>query len=328
MPRVIALTGATGFIGASLMNRLCSAGFQVRALYRETTTDRRTANRSVRWIPGNLEDSGSLDRLLNGAEGVIHCAGVVRGTEWQQFKQVNTDGVARMVQAAKRMHPSPRFLLLSSLAAREPHLSPYAASKRQGEGILETQGGSLEWAILRPPAVYGPGDREIAPLLRLMCHGLAPQATPEKSKFSMIYIDDLVEAILALMARDNWKQWTLELDDGRAGGYAWHEVVQTVASVVSRPVWRFTVPHLLLRSLAVINLWAGRTMGYAPMLSPGKIRELAHEDWTCNNRRITAKTGWRPRTTLKEGIIKTLVFLGVLPEKPTGHTKGPQHADL
>ena len=300
----------------------------MRALYRKANSARCAANRSVSWIPGNLEDTGSLERLLKGAEGVIHCAGVVRGNEWYQFKQVNTDGVARMVQAAKRMHPSPRFLLLSSLAAREPQLSYYAASKRQGEGILETRGGSLEWAILRPPAVYGPGDREIAPLLRLMCHGLAPQATPDKSKFSMIYIDDLAEAIMALMSRDGWKRWVFELHDGRPDGYAWREVVQTVSGVVSRPIWCFRVPHRLLRAIAVLNLWAARKIGFASMLSPGKMRELTHMDWTCDNERITTETGWRPHITLEEGIQKTLVFLGCLPEKPTGHTKGTQHADL
>jgi nucleoside-diphosphate-sugar epimerase len=174
MPRVIALTGATGFIGTAVLNRLRSAGFQVRALYRNTRADKRGSEQLVQWVPGRLEDPDSLRRLLKGADTIIHCAGAVRGGEWRQFEKVNTDGVARMVHAAKQMHPSPRFLLLSSLAAREPGLSAYAASKRQGEDVLKFVESGLDWVALRPPAVYGPGDREITPLFRLMRYGVSP----------------------------------------------------------------------------------------------------------------------------------------------------------
>lgn len=312
MPRVIALTGATGFIGTALIYRLQSSGFQVRALYREASFAKRTQTESVRWIPGRLEDHDSLKRLLRGADTVIHCAGAVRGAEWQQFKEVNTDGVARMVQAAKRMHPSPRFLLLSSLAAREPKLSHHAASKRQGEETLRSEGSGLEWAILRPPAVYGPGDREIAPLLQLMGRGIAPQASPPSSRFSMIYIDDLIGAMTALIRQKAWKRSIFELHDGQPGGYNWREIVQAVSRLIARPVYGFKIPRLLIISVAVLNLMVSRIMGYAPMLSPGKVRELTHDDWTCDNAAITAETGWQPHTNLEQGLKKTLVYLGLI----------------
>jgi nucleoside-diphosphate-sugar epimerase len=217
-----------------------------------------------------------------------------------------------MVQAARRMHPSPRFLLLSSLVAREPKLSDYAASKHLGEGILKTQGGGLEWTALRPPAVYGPGDREIAPLLKLMCKGLAPQATPRSARFSMIYIDDLAAAILAVMGQTTWNGSIFELHDGQPGGYDWGEVVQTVSRVIERPICHFKLPSLLIRSVAVLNIAAARAIGYAPMLSPGKVRELEHMDWTCDNNSIIKATGWHPRTSLGEGMIKTLRYQGIL----------------
>ena len=328
MPRVIALTGATGFIGSAVLNRLRSAGFQVRALYREASAAKRIQDPNVRWVPGRLDDADSLRQLLSGADTVIHLAGVVRGAEWQHFKKVNTDGVARMVQAAKRMHPSPRFLLLSSLAAREPHLSHYAASKRRGEGCLASEGHDLDWVILRPPAVYGPGDREIAPLFQLMAKGLAPQATPRSSRFGMIYIDDLVEAIVALMGRKGWPQTVLEVHDGRSGGYDWSEIVQMVSRVVGRAVFGFKVPRLLIRSAALVNVGAAWIFGYAPMLSPGKVRELEHGDWTCDNAAITALSGWRPSTSLEDGIKKTLVYLGVIADKSKSKTRGARHADV
>ena len=128
----------------------------------------------------------------------------------------------------------------------------------------------------------------------------------------MIYIDDLTEAIAALMALTKWDGSTFELHDGRSGGYDWGEVVQTVSRVIERPICRFRLPRLLIRSIAVLNLGAARVMGYAPMLSPGKVRELEHKDWTCNNNSIIKATGWHPQTTLGAGIKETLQYQGLI----------------
>ena len=328
MPRVIALTGATGFVGTALIKRLHSAGYHVRAFYRGNGAGRHGSDQTLQWVQGRLDDPESLARLLSGSDTVIHCAGAVRGSEWRHFKKVNTDGVARMVQAARQMHPSPRFLLLSSLAAREPQLSHHAASKRQGEKALEADGGGLEWVVLRPPAVYGPGDREISPLFLWMCRGLAPQASSRASKFAMLYIDDLTDAIVALVEQKRWRQSTFELHDGRSGGYDWGEVVQTVSRVAARRILSFKLPRLVIRATAAVNLGAARVCGYAPMLTPGKVRELEHPDWTCDNAAFSEETGWQPRTDLAEGIKKTLVYLKIIADKPKRTTRGTQDADV
>jgi uncharacterized protein YbjT (DUF2867 family) len=145
MSRVIALTGATGFIGSALVKRLGAEGFAVRALYRKASASLPIQGPNIQWVLGQLDDPVSLERLVKGSDTVVHCAGAVRGLEQRHFERVNTEGVARMVQAMMQTHPSPRFLLVSSLAARKPTLSHYAASKRQGEEILISDGGDLEW---------------------------------------------------------------------------------------------------------------------------------------------------------------------------------------
>jgi nucleoside-diphosphate-sugar epimerase len=109
---------------------LAATGLKIRALIRPASTHKRPAGIDVGWIEGDLEDIASLCRLVDGADAVIHCAGTVRGATRAQFNRVNVDGTARLVNLAIDQHPTPHFLLISSLAAREPHLSPYAASKR------------------------------------------------------------------------------------------------------------------------------------------------------------------------------------------------------
>ncbi|HEX7374699.1 MAG TPA: NAD-dependent epimerase/dehydratase family protein, partial [Steroidobacteraceae bacterium] len=113
----MALTGATGFIGRVLCTQLLAAGHSVHALYRPRADRVVTDAPRLQWIPGDLDDASALGRLVAGCEGVIHCAGAVRGGRRADFDRVNESGVLRMVQAALN-GGCRRFLLLSSLAAR------------------------------------------------------------------------------------------------------------------------------------------------------------------------------------------------------------------
>ena len=310
MSRTIALTGATGFIGSTLACRLERAGWQLRVLVRSKSPRARLAGIPVQWIEGDLEDIESLRRLVRSAYAVVHCAGAVRGAFHADFNRVNVAGVARVVQAATGKYPLPRFLLISSLAAREPHLSPYAASKWQGEEVLAAGAGEMPWSALRPAAVYGPGDRELLPLFRWMRRGIAPVLGPESARFSLLYVDDLAEAVLRWLECRNREPCTFELHDGRSEGYTWDDVVGTAACLRRRPVVRLHIPRLILEFLAVLNLMAARVVGYLPMLTPGKVCELRHPNWVCDNTRFWRETGWTPSVSLEQGLRRTLRWDG------------------
>jgi len=314
MNRAVALTGATGFIGAAVARRLAAGGRPVRALLRRASVGKQPADIAVDWINGDLEDMASLRRLVHRAEAVVHCAGTVRGASRAHFERVNVDGVTRLVQAVNEQHPAPRFLLISSLAAREPHLSAYAASKRHGEYVLAARSDDFPWAIFRPSAVYGPGDREMLPVFRWMARGIAPVLGSGKSRFSVLYIDDLAEAIIRWLEQGGSQQRIFELHDGKPGGYSWNEVVDTIAKLRGRPVVRLKVPLILVRLLAGLNLTIARACGYAPMLTPGKVREFGHSNWVADNQALSADTGWVPRVALAEGLRRTLGWNSSQPE--------------
>ncbi|MEJ2201872.1 MAG: NAD-dependent epimerase/dehydratase family protein, partial [Desulfuromonadaceae bacterium] len=169
--QIVAVTGGTGFIGRALIHRLLQAGFQVKALRRSTSRSLPVQSQGLTWIEGDLQTVSSLQQLVADAATIIHCAGSVRGKDDADFAVANIQGVAALVQAARASQTRPRFLLLSSLAAKVPEISCYAASKRGGEEILRVEAGDLNWTIMRPPAVYGPGDRELLPLLQWMRRG-------------------------------------------------------------------------------------------------------------------------------------------------------------
>ncbi len=306
MSKVIALTGATGFVGAELTKQLAATGCRIRALIRPASSWKRPADLSVKWIEGDLADLDSLHRLVDGATAVVHCAGAVRGATREQFNRVNVDGLARLVRAAAAQQPAPRFLLISSLAAREPHLSHYAASKRLGEKVLVENSHRLPWTIYRPCAIYGPGDKELLPVFEWMAKGIAPVLGSGNTRFSLLYVKDLAQAIVQWLDGNCCISGIFELHDGYPGGYSWHDVINTFKHLRTKSVVSIKIPMVLVRLVSGLNLIASRTFGYAPMLTPGKVRELSHSDWVCDNAALSSATGWAPRVLLPEGLQKTL----------------------
>ncbi len=302
----VALTGVTGFIGNRVAQRLINTGWRIRALVRPSADRRILTNIPLECLTGSLQDPDSLKKLVQDVYAVVHCAGAVRGLTQAQFDAVNVDGVAHLVDAAALQQAPPRFLLLSSLAAREPHLSHYAASKRKGEAVLAEQAKTMEWMALRPPAVYGPGDRELLPLLRWMSRGIGLLLGTHEARVSLLYVDDLAAAVEQWLNNSQCPQGVFELHDGHGGGYTWPEVADTVSQVCARRVRHIRLTGTPLRMLALLSMFVGRLGGPLPMLTLGKVREIRHYNWVCDNAALTAAMGWEPRISLAEGLRRTL----------------------
>ena len=306
MRGVVALTGATGFIGSAIARKLVNGGWRVRALSRTPLKQARVEGISIQWVHGTLENSEQLETLVGDADTVVHCAAVLRGITEADFYSTNVRAVSRLAQIAARRQPAPRFLLISSLAAREPNLSAYAASKRMGEIALSETAGAFAWTVLRPPAVYGPVERALLPLFRLMQHGIAPLLGRTDARFSLIYVEDLAEAVMKWLVSDGGESRVFELDDGHPSGYSWSEVAETFERLRGKPAFRFQVSELPMNVAARLNQVAASLIGYAPMFTQGKVRELRHPDWVCDNSTFCHATNWKPRMCLEEGLRTTL----------------------
>ncbi|MGJ8526424.1 3 beta-hydroxysteroid dehydrogenase/Delta 5--_4-isomerase [Halomonadaceae bacterium LMG 33818] len=307
----IAVTGATGFIGSRLCEKLLDAGFKVKALYRSSPVGKLEQSDGIEWVKGQLNDAAALSALLEDASALVHCAGAVRGKNRADFDRVNVVGTWAAINAANTSSTCQRFVQISSLAAREPELSDYAASKRAGERLLETSEAALNWMIVRPPAVYGPGDKEMLPVFNSMVKGLVPVPGAAQGRLSLIYVDDLVDAIIKWLRTDPAKcvNARYEIDDGREAGYDWNILLTQAAEALKKdkPIRRLSIPASVLRLFGYTNLAASRLLGYSPMLTPGKVSEITHSDWVCHDNPIFEQvTGWQPTTTFKDGLLKTL----------------------
>ncbi|MGQ5701377.1 NAD-dependent epimerase/dehydratase family protein [Sandaracinobacteroides sp. A072] len=296
MALTLAITGGTGFVGGHTLEQAVARGHRVKALARRAQPPRD----GVEWVAGDLADQDALDRLTRGADAVIHIAGVTNAPDRAGFLAGNVQGTASL-RAASGDRP---FVHVSSLSAREPRLSAYGASKLQSEHVARGAGGPV--AIVRPPAVYGPGDMEFLALFRAARTGFVP--IPARARASMIFGPDLAEALVAL-AEDlagtaSSAGQSYEIDDG-AGGHAQPDIARAMAralGVNARPV---ELPGGLIRLGAALDTGVSRMLGRQPKLSFDRAGYFAHPDWTADSSALRALDIWHPATGLAEGMALT-----------------------
>jgi nucleoside-diphosphate-sugar epimerase len=286
----VAITGATGFAGRHVVAALAAKGFAVRALVRDETKAASIAFATP--VIGKLSDDAALDQLAKNADVVVHLAGLVAAPDREAFLAVNDRGARKIADVAAKAGVK-RFIHVSSLAAREPRLSDYAFSKRAGEEAMAKLADRLSLAILRPPAIYGPGDRMILPLFTQLTRRLALLPGTPTQRFSLIYAGDFARLIASLVT-SNWSGMA-EVHDGKSDGYEWADLVSAAMSVHGRTVKPVFVPQRLLSGLSAI-------IRGADIPPRGKIAELYHPDWVCRGQQPDLPD----RTGLIEGFRQTL----------------------
>lgn len=291
-PLRLAISGATGFVGARLLDLAIDAGHGVRALTRRPQPPRDC----VTWIDGALDVPDSLDRLVKGVDAVIHVAGVINAPDAAGFEAANVIGTSAILAAAE-VAAVARFVHVSSLAAREPDLSRYGASKARSEALVAAS--PLSTAIVRPPAVYGPGDRETLELFRMAKRGQI--FVPPRGRLSLLHVDDLARLLLALAAPDA-PAVTIEPDDGRPGGWGHCEFGDALAQAVGSPARTIAVPRWLLLLGARIDQLA---RGSGAKLTADRVAYFCHPDWVVSPIRAAPAELWRPQIDTAAGLAGT-----------------------
>jgi nucleoside-diphosphate-sugar epimerase len=294
----IAITGGTGFVGAHLVDLALAGGHQVRALTRRAQPERQ----GVTWIPGDLSADAALLDLCAGAAAIIHVAGVVNAPDHAGFHTGNVGGTRAVLAAAERAGVA-RFIQVSSLSAREPDLSLYGASKARADQLV--QRSSRAWTIVRPPAVYGPGDMAMLDLYRLARRGWA--LLPGKGRFSLIYVTDLAAALLALATVTTGVGQSFEIDDG-TGGLGHGEMADLIGEAVGRTPRKVRLPTAALTVGAALDTLRARLSDDLPTLSLDRARYIAHPDWTADVAPLADLGIWQPHVRPREGIARTAAW--------------------
>jgi uncharacterized protein YbjT (DUF2867 family) len=272
--RLAAVTGATGFLGAQIVRALAARGYAIRILARRDPVRPLWQGLEPQVVVGGLSDKAALTRLCAGAEVVVHCAGLVKARDPATFRAINADGARDVALAAG---PDAHVVLVSSLAAREPQLSDYAASKREGETASAAVLGQ-RLTVVRPPAIYGPGDRETFALFRAASQSPVLPVFDPAARIAVIHVRDCADQIAALAERRPAGA-TYALSDPRPEGYGWRDLMVAAAQACGRSPHLVRLPDGLL-TLVGTGGGLARALGATPILTPGKARELRHLDWS------------------------------------------------
>ena len=314
MNGIIAITGATGFAGRHAAAELLAQGYAVRALARDPAAA--NLDTAITIIRGGLDNGEALDRLLEGAAAVVHLAGAITAVKPDDYFSVNAQGSAALAEAALRQGVK-RFVHISSLAARVPSLSAYGASKRAGEDAISKLGGQLNTVIIRPPAVYGPGDRGTLPLIKELTRGIATIPAPRHARFSLIHVGDLARIIVR--AIEGKEKGIHEVSDGTPGGYAWADLIGVAERERGGRVRTVFLPKPVPLGIAFAAGAISRFTGRPGMVNRGKVAELYHPDWVCRAGTLALSDP----VTFDRGFPETLEWYrnaGWLPRKPEADT--------
>jgi len=289
----LALTGGTGFIGTHLIDAAVAAGHEVLALTRREQPPRER----VTWIMGDLHDRSALEQVVEDVDAAIHVAGVISAQSPAAFENGNVLGTLAFLAAATAGGVR-RFVHLSSLAAREPNLSLYGDSKARGEDLVMSSG--LDWSIVRPPAVYGPGDRETLELFRMAKLGM--MLMPPQGRVSVIHVHDLVRLLLALCAADAPSTILIEPDDGTPGGWTHREFARALGEAMGTKPAIVSSPGFVLRLAARADQLLRRERA---KLTVDRAAYFSHRNWVVEPKRASPRELWQPQIKTPDGLKQT-----------------------
>jgi uncharacterized protein YbjT (DUF2867 family) len=293
---LLAITGATGFVGSAVLDAALAQGHQVRALARRE----QAARAGVEWVRGDLGDAAALAALITGADAVVHVAGLTNTPDPAQFEAANVAGTANVI-AAMKAGDVRRLVFVSSLAARQPGLSAYGASKAKAEALVEASG--LDWTTVRPPGVYGPRDVDYLEMFRTAKLGFVP--LPPGGASSIIHADDLASLLVVLAASNAapTRKKVYEPDDGREGGWSHKELAAAIGRAVGRA--RVFAPHLPRAVLDAAAAADRIVRGDRAKLTADRVGYMAHPNWVSRFDRKPPPGLWQPRIGGEDGLKAT-----------------------
>lgn len=312
----IFVTGASGFVGSHLVERLLAQGHAVSALLRKTsdTSLLGASLQQIQTVEGDLDPRAEASPRLLAALGqcdvVIHAGGTTRKTKKtrEELFRINEGGTERLAKLCAGLDKPPRLVVTGSIAAvgpsRDGHalterdpcapLSAYGQSKLAKEKAAFAHQGKLEVVVVRLPGIYGPRDVNFVQLARTVQRHIRPVGA---RRVDFAHVHDTCDALLACATHPKAAGQIFHVT---SGPLALGEVGKTLARLLGVSAVPLPLPGAVLKPVSLVAEAIGYLSGKPTSLDLDKVREMS-ESWPVSIAKAKDLLGWEPRVTYEAG---------------------------
>ncbi len=309
------VTGASGFIGSHLAERLVRDGWEVRCLLRRTSSPLWLEGLPIEVVTDDLVTPRDLSRAVNGVDVVFHAAGVTKACCEMDYYDGNFRATTNLLYAClRRGSDHMRFVHVSSLSAAGPStdgrlriegdpprpVSWYGRSKLLAEEALQGASRNIAATIVRPTIVYGPRDRDVFQYFQSVAMGFHPVPGKGLQRVMLVHVDDLVDGLLLAASSDRAAGQTYFITSDE--DFNWLEVGDVLREALRCQAITLPMPEIFMRLLGACGSLLSRFTGRAFVLNSDKMREGLQANWLCSNRKAMDELGFQPAVGLRQGV--------------------------
>jgi dihydroflavonol-4-reductase len=313
------VTGASGFIGSHLVEFLLARGYTVRCLLRTSSSMAWLKDLPIEIVYGDVFNTPALENAVRGVDYVFHSAGLTKAKKKEDYFRANAEGTRLLLEAALKVNPAlKRFVLISSQTAAGPSptatpiteetpshpLTTYGRSKRAAEEIVLGAKDRIPITIVRPPAVYGPRDKDIFEFFKTMRSGLQPVAGFGEKFVSLVHVTDLVRGIVLAAESPVAAGQTYFISSSRV--YGWDEIGKITRGVLGRKALTVRIPEWGIYTISTAAEFFSLFSSKPALLNLEKARDMVQDYWTCDAGKAKRDFGYEQEISAEAGIRGTI----------------------
>ena len=312
------ITGATGFVGSHLADKLLDKGFEVYCLKRKTSSTKWLDGKKINYVEGDLYSNDTLENVIKDMDYVFHIAGIVKAKSKNEYEIGNNLATKNLIEITYKVNPGlKKFVFVSSLASCGPNLNEneidenyiprpitnYGITKRLAEKEILKFKDKLNVVIIRPPAIFGPRDTEILVYFKTFSKGLNALIGFDKKYLSLIYVEDLINGIISSAE--------LNLSSGEIfficsdKPYSWDEISNVTSKILNKRAVKLRIPHWFVFTVGGIAQFFSLFSKKAATLNIEKCKDITRERWVCSNEKAKKVLGFKEQYSLEESFKKT-----------------------
>ncbi len=315
----VLVTGATGFVGSHLVDKLLEKYYEVYCLKRNTSSTKWLDGKNVKYVEGDLFSNESLEKCIKEMDYVFHVAGVVKSKTKEGFFKGNYEATKNLLEITNKVNPDiKKFIFVSSLAAAGPArtkkpvdentkpepITTYGISKLKAEEEVQKYKDKFPTVIVRPPAVFGPRDTEILIYFKTFSKGLNSVIGFDAKYLSLVYVEDLADGIILAAEKKEADNQTYFICLDKA--YNWDEIGSLTSKLLGKRAIKIRLPHSVVYSVGYLAELFSTFSSKPATLNLEKCKDITQLRWVCSNQKAKSELGFKPKYTLEESFQKTI----------------------